>query len=92
MEFNVRKYANLARIQLTDEEEAKYQKNLSEILDHVTELTKVNTDNVAPVTGGTDLRNVFREDTKQEKDIFDPTFPTEQNGYLKVPKILDYEA
>ena len=92
MEFDVHKYANLARIRLTDEEEVKYQKDLEEILGHVTELTKVETEGVEPMTGGTELRNVFREDTLVEKDVFAPTFPQESNGHLKVPKILDYEA
>jgi len=92
MEFNVRKYADLARIKLTDEEQVKYQKDLEEILGHVDELTKVETDEVEPMTGGTELRNVFREDLPIEKDVFAPTFSEESNGYLKVPKILDYEA
>ncbi len=92
MEFDVRKYANLARIKLTDEEQTKYQKDLEEILGHVTELTKVQTEGVEPMTGGTELRNVFREDIPGEKDVFDPTFPQESNSHLKVPKIIDYEA
>ena len=92
MEFDVRKYASLARIQLTEEERVKYQKDLEEILDHVTELTRVKTDGVAPMTGGTELRNVFREDVVGERDVFSPVFPVEENGHLKVPKILDYEA
>ncbi len=92
MEFDVHKYANLARIQLTDEEQAKYQKDLEENLGYVTELTKVETEGVEPMTGGTELRNVFREDAPGEKDVFAPIFPEESNGHLKVPKILDYEA
>ncbi len=92
MEFDVRKYANLARIRLTDEEETKYQKDLEEILGYVEELTRVKTEGVEPMTGGTELRNVFREDIPGEKDVFVPAFPEESNGHLKVPKILDYEA
>ncbi|KKU19681.1 MAG: Aspartyl/glutamyl-tRNA(Asn/Gln) amidotransferase subunit C [Candidatus Nomurabacteria bacterium GW2011_GWA1_46_11] len=92
MEFDVRKYATLARIKLTEEEQTRYQKDLEEILGHVTELTKVKTEGVEPMTGGTELRNVFREDAPGEKDVFAPAFPEESNGHLKVPKILDYEA
>ncbi|MCR4261074.1 MAG: Asp-tRNA(Asn)/Glu-tRNA(Gln) amidotransferase subunit GatC [Candidatus Colwellbacteria bacterium] len=92
MEFDVRKYASLARIRLTEEEQTKYQKDLEEILGHVAELTKVNTDGVEPMTGGTELRNVFREDVLVEKDVFAPSFPQESSNHLKVPKILDYEA
>ena len=92
MEFDIQKYASLARIRLTGEEQAKYQKDLEEILGHVAELTKVNTDGVEPMTGGTELRNVFRKDALTERDVFAPSFPQESNSHLKVPKILDYEA
>ena len=88
----MRKYATLARIRLTEEEQTRYQKDLEEILGHVAELTKVKTEGVEPMTGGTELRNVFREDAPGEKDIFAPAFPEESKGHLKVPKILDYEA
>ena len=92
MEFNVRKYADLARIKLTDEEQVKYQKDLEEILGHVDELTKVETAGVEQMSGGIELRNVFREDLPIEKDVFAPAFTEETNGHLKVPKILDYGA
>ena len=64
----VQHMANLVRLKLTDKEIKKYQKQLGEILDYVGQLKKVNTDNVAPCTGGTDLQNIFREDSAQRID------------------------
>ena len=54
--------AELARIELKEKEEKKLQKDLSSILDYFQELQKVNTENIKPMTGGTDLVSVVRED------------------------------
>jgi len=93
MEFDIKRYANLAKIKLSKEEEDRYQKDLEEILGHVDELKKVNTKGVEPMTGGTNLRNVFRSDAKRDTtEAFDLQFPVEENGLLKVPKVLDQDA
>lgn len=42
--------AKLARIELTEEEKARYREQLSAILDHVARLQKVDTSSVAPMT------------------------------------------
>jgi aspartyl-tRNA(Asn)/glutamyl-tRNA(Gln) amidotransferase subunit C len=91
MDFDIKKYAKLARIKLTQEEEKKFQKDLSEILGHVEELNKVNVKNIEPATGGTILRNILREDSPRDTfgDNFEPNFPNKENGYLKVPKVFN---
>jgi len=93
MEFDISKYAKLAKIRLSEEERAKYQKDLEEILGHVDELKRVDTSKVEPMTGGTSLRNVFREDKESsDRAEFSPDFPVEENRLLKVPKVLDHGA
>ena len=84
--------ATLARIQLAPEEEAKLLKDLSEILGYFTELQKLDTTNVAPMTGCTDLRNVFRNDTEREntnRGAGIESFPENENGFLKVPPVFE---
>lgn len=89
----MKRYAHLAKIRLSGEEELKYQKDLEEILGHVDELRRVDTPKVEPMTGGTDLRNVFRKDERGERvEEFSPNFPAQENGLLKVPKVIDHEA
>lgn len=87
--FDIKKYARLARIKLSKQEEKKFQKDLEEVLGHVAELEKVDVKGVEPMTGGTSLKNVFREDEEKEGDVFDPTFPKEKKDYLKVPKVFN---
>ena len=47
--------AELARIELDPKEEDKLLKDLGNILDYFKELQALDTTNVAPMTGGTDL-------------------------------------
>ena len=58
----VLKIAQLARIELKEEEIEKYREQLSDILNYVDKLQEVNTDNVNPDVYATDLINSWRED------------------------------
>lgn len=90
--------AKLSRVDLDGGEKKKIAKDLEDILTHFEELNEVDTANVEPMTGGTVLRNVFREDdadTRSEingspKDIVD-AFPEHARGYLKVPAVFGGE-
>lgn len=87
MEFDIQKYAALARIKLTDEEVSKLTKDAEGILDYFKELQKLDTEKVEPVIGGTDLENVFRKDSLAEPTSNDN--PLSSGGGLKVPKIFE---
>lgn len=92
MEFDVEYFARLARIKLTEAEKVQFTRELRDILAYVEELKAVDTDDVIPMTGGTDLRSVYRED---KPNIFDDSgkgpdsFPDEKDGFLRVPKIFE---
>lgn len=92
MNFDVEYFARLARIKLTEAEKTRFAKEFAEILAYVEDLKSVDTDNVAPMTGGTDLRSVYRED---KPDIFDDcgkgpeSFPDKKDGFLRVPKVFE---
>ena len=93
MEFNAKKFARLARIKLTPKESKKISGDLQKILKHFTELEELNTDKTKPMTGGTSLRNIFREDSPEAKSrkVKGGTeeFPDSKDGYLRVPKVFD---
>ncbi|MEX2033515.1 MAG: Asp-tRNA(Asn)/Glu-tRNA(Gln) amidotransferase subunit GatC [Candidatus Colwellbacteria bacterium] len=92
MKFDIKYFAKLARIKLTGEEEERFSKDLGEILDHFKQLQEVDTSDVQPMTGGTGLRNVFREDEPRESRL-DRTgveqFPEKKDDYLRVPKVFE---
>jgi aspartyl/glutamyl-tRNA(Asn/Gln) amidotransferase C subunit len=83
--------AKLARIELRPHEEERLIKDLNEILTYVEELKKLDTTNVPPMTGGTDLRNIFRDDSGSEntnRGAGVEAFPSTENGYLKTPPVF----
>ncbi len=84
--------AKLARVELDPGEEEKLLSDLGNILEHFKELQELDTSNVPPMTGGTDLKNVFREDTEREntnRGAGTEVFPESKDGYLKVPPVFE---
>lgn len=92
--------AELARIDFQENESEKLQKDLGAILDYFKELQELDTDGIEPMAGGTELKNVTREDELAssikrqasgiENDIGKgkEQFPNKQGGYLKVPPVF----
>ena len=81
--------AELARIELTEEEKKALLKDMEGILGYIKQIEEVKLDDVEL---SHDLVNVWRED-KPEKREFSPDlltdqFPDAQDGFLKVKKIL----
>ncbi|MBS1960328.1 MAG: Asp-tRNA(Asn)/Glu-tRNA(Gln) amidotransferase subunit GatC [Bdellovibrionales bacterium] len=75
----IRKVADLARLDLKDQEIQEYVTSIGDILKHVDQLTSVKVDGVEPMYHGVDHGLRFREDK-----IVD--FPSDENGEPKVLK------
>lgn len=87
----IKKIAFLSRIELTEDELEKFQKDLSSVLDYVEELKKVDTDGLEIVSSVTGLQNVEREDRAVEIEYQDDLLvnaPETKDGYYKVHSIL----
>ncbi|HLD28108.1 MAG TPA: Asp-tRNA(Asn)/Glu-tRNA(Gln) amidotransferase subunit GatC [Patescibacteria group bacterium] len=84
--------ATLARLELTEEDKNKYGKQLSDIFGYIEKMQEIDTANVESTSQVTGLLNVMREDEVVESDcevdLLDSA-PENENGYIKVPKILD---
>lgn len=85
------KIVQLSRIELSESEIEKFQKELSTVLDYVAELKKVNTDGLEEVSQVTGLVNVQREDiaevAENREDIF-KNAPEMRQGFYEVKAIL----
>jgi len=81
--------ANLAKIDLTEEEKKQILKDMEGILEYVKQIEKVE---VNDINSTYNVRNVWREDKIEERDFSRETiveqFPDSQDGFLKVKKIL----
>lgn len=87
--------AKLARIELDPKEEEKLLKDLGNMLEHFKDLQNLPTDNVVPMAGGTDLKNIFREDAEREntnRGAGVEAFPEKEKSFLKIPPVFDADA
>ncbi|MDB9536298.1 Asp-tRNA(Asn)/Glu-tRNA(Gln) amidotransferase subunit GatC [Dolichospermum planctonicum CS-1226] len=88
----VRKVANLARLELTADEEAQFTTQLGSILDYIQQLNQLDVTNVAPTTRAIDVSNVTREDILQpypEREAILNSAPQQEGDFFRVPKILN---
>ncbi len=82
----VKHIAHLARIELSEQEVEKYQKQLGRVLDYVNQLKEVETSGVATADGGTrEMVNVWRSDEQHT------TYNTQQiTGLISMaPEVKD---
>ncbi len=84
--------ANLARINLTEEEVARFTKDLVDILGYIEKLKELDVSAVQPTSHVLPIKNVFRKDTVkpslgQEKAI--QIAIEKHEGFFKVPKVIE---
>jgi len=87
----VRKVANLARLELTEEEENRFTTQVGSILEYFEQLSELDTDHVPPTTRAIDVSNVMREDKLQpyaDREAILENAPDREGEFFKVPKIL----
>jgi aspartyl-tRNA(Asn)/glutamyl-tRNA(Gln) amidotransferase subunit C len=89
----VQKIAQLARIEITDQEAEKYSKDLSAILGFVEKLNEADTEGVEPIAHVTGAKNVIREDkvieySKETKEKIINNFPEKKDRFDKVKAVF----
>ena len=88
---DVRKVAQLARLDLPDDTIATYTGQLERILDYVDQLQAVDTEVVLPTTRAMEVVNATREDTVVDTDVRQDLLdqaPQREGDFFRVPKIL----
>ena len=87
----VKKVANLARLELNEDEINNHAKQLEKILEYIKQLEKIDTNDVPCTTRAIEVINVSRKDEKKKYDSVEELLklgPSKENKYFKVPKIL----
>ena len=84
MKIDVKHVARLANLPLSSDEEEKYSKQLSEILEYVDQLNEVDTSSVEPTYNVTGLNNVTREDALSNVS-------QKKNGFFVTKGVFDNE-
>lgn len=87
----VRYIAHLARLNLTDEEEEKFTRQLGEILAYMDKLRELDTRDVPPTSHVLPTKNVFREDGRKsslpKEDVLSNA-PQQKYGQFQVPRVI----
>ena len=88
----VKKVANLARLELNEDEINNHAEQLEKILEYIKQLEKIDTDDVLCTTRAIEVINVFRKDVNKSSDCNDEILelaPSREDKYFKVPKIIN---
>ena len=96
-QLNIDNLAELAKINLSNEELKKYKDQISNIIDHFSSLKKIDTENFNSNYWEIDNNKIveindLRKDEVSESFEKNETFqnaPENENGFLKIRKILD---
>ena len=84
--------AELARLELTEEEKAVFQPQLEKIIGYVEKISQVDVSDVEPMRHGKELVNAFREDEvrpSMNRDDALANAPARTGDEFLLPKIVE---
>lgn len=88
----VENIANLARLEITEEEIPAFVENLSGIIDLVDQLDAAQTDHVEPMAHPLNMVQPLRDDRVTEigeRDVFQANASQLESGLYLVPKVIE---
>ena len=89
---DVEHIANLARLEFSRQELDQFQGNLKRILDYISKLNQLDTDDVPPTSHVPPMRNVTKTDEviqRYNRQQILANAPSQEKGYFEVPKIIE---
>ena len=89
---DVKKIAGLARLELTEEEKALYQEQLSAVLAYAERLNELELRDVPPTASAVPLKNVLREDEVRPSLALEDTLfnaPDSERDQFKIQAVFD---
>ena len=90
-EKEVEHIANLARIELTEEEKRSFTEQFNTILEYFEIINDLNTEDVPPTSHVIDVTNAFREDQVSPSLAIEDVLKNaskKERGFFKAPKII----
>lgn len=89
---DVRKIAQLSKLEFKEDEIEKFAHQMNEILDYMQQLNEINTDDVEPLFHVIEPGNVLRDDTVAESSPREEILnnaPLKNNEFIIVPRIIE---
>ena len=90
-EDQVKKVAELARLQLNNDQVKHHAAQIEKILEYIDQLQKIDTEDVPCTTRAIEVINVLRKDANkkfEDRDQLLNLAPSRENDFFKVPKII----
>lgn len=84
--------ANLARLNLTEQEKEKLTLEMGSIISYVDKLNELDTSDIEPTSHVFPIKNVLREDVVKEsfdREKILANAPSQEDGCFKVPKVVE---
>lgn len=84
--------ANLARLEINQDELDRYKQDLSRILEFVEQMNQADVDNIEPMAHPQDMMQPLRIDKVAEsnqREKFQGIAPATQEGLYLVPKVIE---
>jgi aspartyl-tRNA(Asn)/glutamyl-tRNA(Gln) amidotransferase subunit C len=91
MEIDVKRTAALAALQLSENEENKFAKQLPSIFDHFKQLADINTEGVEPLVTPIDIKKALRQDKAESwesSEVALSNAPDKSGNLFKVPPVV----
>ena len=88
----ITKIANLAKLNISDEQMGDYEQRLTSILDLVEQMNSVDTTGVEPMAHPLHMTQRLREDgvtEENQREHFQEHAPSVEKGLFVVPKVID---
>ncbi len=88
---DLEKIAQLARLNLSEEEKKTFLAQFNDILGYVEKLSELDTEGVEPLAHSLDLQNVMREDKEKpslDRDKALQNAPSHNSEFFRVPKVV----
>ena len=85
--------ANLARIELTDDETARFDSQLNQILEYVEKLKELDVSDIEPTAHAYPVFDIVREDVTHDESFTAEealsNAPAQSKNQFKVPKVME---
>lgn len=91
---DIKKIARLAKLSITEQDFPGYQQNLSNILNLVEQMNRIDTSQIAPMAHPFSLKQRLRQDKITEinhRELFQELAPAVEAGLYLVPKVIEKE-
>lgn len=87
----IKHVADLARLKLTEKETEEFVPQMKELLNHFSQLDQIDTDKIEPSFHPIELKNIVREDKKEECLTADQALSNTEHkkeNYFKGPRAV----